>query len=358
MTDAETTPADHLEGVVLESGWVIGPKVLKKIGASGANFGICYTATRGNETAFCKAVDFRKAFSESDFLAAVSELANHAIWEKEVMEYCGEHGLSKIIRLLDHQYVLLPAAQGDVTKRISCLLMEVGDGDLRNELNLKLSPSTSWKLYVMRDVALAIDQLHRKGIAHLDVKPSNVIAVGNGSSARASMKLGDLGRVVRKGLAGPFDAQIWPGDPNYRPPEKWYGLRSAQWNDEREAADAFLLGSLLVFLLTGIPMSTLLYHEIPEPYRPGIYRGDFDDALMDVLVRAQSQVIATYVTSTLPTQFADELLLIITELTDPNPRRRGDKRARAQGIVGIDRYHQRFLRMAMRLEHMEKLATK
>lgn len=68
MSVENTSPADQLEGFVLQSGWVIGNKVVKKLGASGANFGICYTASRGNETAFVKAVDFRRAFTEQEVL--------------------------------------------------------------------------------------------------------------------------------------------------------------------------------------------------------------------------------------------------------------------------------------------------
>ena len=359
MTDPENSPADHLEGVELKSGWKVQKKVLKKLGATGSNFGTCYHATRGEEHAFVKAVDFRKALSATDFLAAVSELAAHAIWEKEVMEFCDQHGLSKIVRLHDHEYVLLESANGDPTKRISCLVMEIGKGgDLRSHLDVKANQTSSWKLHVIRDVALAIDQLHRKGIVHLDIKPSNVISMVDAEAKQASMKLGDMGRVVRKGIAGPFDNHPWPGDRNYQPPEKWYGFQSPQWNDERESADAFLLGSLLVFLFTGLPMTTLIYNQLPDPYKPGIYRGDFDQALIAVHLRAQSQVITTYLEPELPKSCSAELGTMVAELTHPDPTKRGDRGARAQGIVGIDRYHQRLLRIAMRLEQTERIKSK
>ena len=37
-----------------------------------------------------------------------------------------------------------------------------------------------------------------------------------------------------------------------------------RWNDEREASDAFMLGSLLFFLLSATPMQPLLRAEIPD----------------------------------------------------------------------------------------------
>lgn len=356
MAIAVKTPADDLEGHTLSSGWKITKKLIKKVGSSGANFGICYLAEKDGKTAFVKAVDFRRAFTQANFVAAIAELANHAIWEKEVMEYCRDRGMSQVVQLINHEEVLLPQAAGDVTQRISCLVMEVGAGDLRGELNAANDKPESWKLYVARDIALALDQLHRRGIAHLDVKPSNVIVVPTDTEVGASMKLGDLGRVVRKGMPGPFDALLWPGDPTYQPPEKWYGYQSSQWNDNRESCDAFMLGSLLVFLFTGLAMSTLLHHHIPDAYKPALYRGHFDEPLLDVLTLAQSQVLVTYVKPALPLPVRDELLSIISDLTNPNPEKRGDPKARRQRIVGIDRFHQKLLRLAMQLMLHERRA--
>lgn len=181
------------------------------------------------------------------------------------------------------------------------------------------------------------------------MKPSNVILVGELGQREEAMKLGDLARSVRKGHTGPFDGLTWPGDKTYMPPEKWYGYKSSQWNDDREAADAYLLGSLAVYLLTGVPMNTLLVNEVPEAFKPWNYRGDFDDQLIDALTLAQGKAIALSVADHLPALVKDEFLVLLTELTNPNPAKRGDRKARLQGIVGIDRYHQKFLRLAERL---------
>lgn len=352
MSVAIATPADSLEGKTLASGWIIGKRITKGPSQTGANFGVCYLATRGGSTAFVKAVDFRRAFAQPDLLQAVISLAQEMAWEKEMLELCQHHGLSRIVRFVGHEYYLADESSDDPTSRVSCLIMEVGKGDLRAELNLDANRSFSWKLYVIRDVCLAVDQLHRKGVAHLDVKPSNVIAVP--SEQGDGMKLGDLARSVRKGASGPFDEALWPGDPGYMPPEKWYGYRSSQWNDEREAADLYLVGSLLVFLITGVPMSRLLRNELPEIYWPEVYRGEFDSSLIDVLTLSHSQVIATYISPYLPDRFKDELIELIIQMTHPSPSRRGDKKARTSGLVGVDRFHQKFLRMARRLEIDER----
>jgi len=354
---AVATPADKLEGVTLSSGWKIGERFIKKNGESGGNFGTCYFATRGEDKAFIKALDFRRAYIEADFISALNQLTGHVLWEKELMEFCSSQGMSRIVRLLDYEDLVLPEDHGDQTKKICCLVFEVGKGDLRRHFDLTSAPRKSWRLRVLRDVALALDQLHRRGVAHLDVKPSNVILVGELLGKAEMMKLGDLGRCVRKGMNGPFDAMIWPGDQTYAPPEKWYGYKSAQWNDEREAGDAYLLGSLAVFLFSGVAMNPLLVNEIPDSFRPAVYRGAFDEQLIDVLKQAQAKAIALHVVPELPACSREELISTITELTAPDPSKRGDRRARLQGVVGIDRYHQKFLRIAERVSLEERKGT-
>ena len=162
--------------------------------------------------------------------------------------------MSQVVRLLDAEYVTPPAFAGDPMRRVFCLVMEVGQGDIRKHADFAIGASANWKLAVLKDVALALDQLHRADIAHLDVKPSNVLSFDNGVR-----KLCDLGRVVRRAVPGPFDGSPWPGDLNYSPPEAWYGYAAPDWINRRVAGDAYLLGSLLYYLFVGISFSAALH---------------------------------------------------------------------------------------------------
>lgn len=352
--DVQNSPAHRLEGVTLASGWIIGKRVVKPAGASGGNFGICYTATRGSDTAFVKALDFRLAFHEKDFITALNNLTSHVLWEKEIMEFCRDVTMSRVIKLLDYEDLILPEDGNDQTKKICCLVFEMGEGDLRSKFNIADNPKHSWRLRVVRDVALALDQLHRRGVAHLDVKPSNVISIKDPHTLDV-MKLADLGRAIRKGVPGPFDQLSWPGDGNYMPPEKWYGHNSSQWNDEREAADAYLLGNIFVYIMTGMPMNTLMYNEIPDAFKPQIYRGKFDTQLIDVLRQAQLKALAIHVFPALPDSHKTEIQAMIVHLTDPDPEKRGDRSARRSGIVGIDRFHQKLHRISRRVAWEEEM---
>ena len=119
----EATPADKLEGVTLASGWQIQKRLVKQAGETGGHFGICYLATRGEETAFVKALDFRRAFHEADFITELNKLTSQVLWEKELMEFCRTHGMSRIIRLIDYEDFILPEDGNDQTKKTCCLLI-------------------------------------------------------------------------------------------------------------------------------------------------------------------------------------------------------------------------------------------
>lgn len=352
--DATTSPAERLEGLTLKSGWFIEKLLVKPKGATGGDFGVSYSASKDGNPAFVKAIDFRRAFGETNFIEVLNALTSAVLWERDLMKFCKDEAMSRVVTLLDYEDLVLTEDQGDHSKKVCCFVFEIGKGDLRANFDFGQSPKHSWRLMVLRDVALGLDQLHRRGIAHLDVKPSNVIALADSLSRAHVMKLGDLGRSVRKGFNGPFDGLCWPGDRGYAPPEKWYGYTSSQWQDEREAADLYQLGGLLVFLYTGVPLNSLIRAELPEQFTPGIYRGGFTPELVDVLKQSIGKVLALHVFPSLPPQVSEELRAMLVDMTQPDPSQRGDRAARKQGVVGIDRFHQKLYRLAKRMEIEER----
>jgi serine/threonine protein kinase len=357
------SPAHALEGTTLSCGWTLVQKLPLRPGATGSNFGVGYIAERNGQRAFVKAIDFVRALQSSDPLAELASLTSQANFEREALEYCGNRNMSKVVRLLAHEYVNVDPS-GNPLGQVACLVMEFGPADLRSHVKGGLAQlPCSWILAVLRDVALAIDQLHRGGVAHHDVKPSNVISMttnvpppSGSSNGDAGMKLGDLGRIVRKGVPGPFDAMGWPGDPRYAPPERWYGFRPPAWPDERDAADIFMLGSLMFFLFIGVPIQPLLFKRIPDPFKPNAWRGGFDPALLLVLKDAHVRCLQEDLAPAIPQSLRDELLAIASDLTNPDPEKRGDVRARRTvgRPVGIDRIHQRLRRLSLSAAVLER----
>lgn len=350
-----TTTAKHkLLGIKLASGWDIVQQLPRPVDATGGNFGVGYIAKRGDETAFVKAIDFVQAMRSHDPAQALAVMTNDALFEKNVLEYCTAKGMSRVLRYFGSEYVTLDP--NDLMSRVLCIVMEVGDRDLRCERSMVANPSCVWTLKVMSDVALALTQLHRGGIAHQDLKPSNVIAVSNGKPVDQVMKIGDLGRVTRQGQKGPFDHQKWPGDPSYTPPEIWYGHIQKDWNDKRESADAYMLGSLLVFLCTGVTLQTLIVPLIPHQYHPTNWGGAYDKDLIPVLKNCHAEVFEVRVRPTLMPEIADALMKIAQELTNPDPQHRGDARARREigRPVGLNRIQQRIHGLYLRAAAIER----
>lgn len=347
---APLTPKSQLLGKTLDSGWTLVEQFTPASHSTGGNFGVGYKATRGDEIAFVKAVDFVAALMDPEPLQAMQSLLNEATFEKDVLAFCADQKMSRVLKFLGHEY-FNPGNPIDVHNRVSCLVMELGRDDLRGMVHKTAVRSFTWNLQVMRDVAQALAQLHRGGIAHQDIKPSNVISVDGATGAAASqVKVGDLGRVVRRGQPGPFNGLAWPGDRRYMPPERWYGHVPTDWTDAREASDAYMLGSLMLFLCTGASLQMLVFQAIPEPFRPGTWMGGFDQDLLAVLQDAHTKTLATHLMPTVPAPLQDEVMALAKALTNPNPLERGDPRARRQigHPVGIDRLYQRFMALAAR----------
>lgn len=365
-------PRDQLVGRTLSSGWRIVRRLDRKQGDTGGNFGVGYVAERGpGELAFVKAIDYLKALRSTNAAEELHRLTQEFAFEREVLEYCEANDLTKVISFYGHEDVHTDDSR-DASKLVSCLIMEAGDKDIRRLVNDSGGPSAScaWNLFVLSDITLAASQLHKHGIAHHDLKPSNVIAVKppsavasiaeQGDQGRQHVKVGDLGRVLRRNASSPYNQLPYAGDPQYQPIEIHYGHFLPDWVDAREAADAYMIGSLAFFLFTGVSIQTLLHHFIPPTHYPRTWRGAYDSDLIAVLDHGHARALHEHLLPKLPAQMAGEVLSIVKSLTRADPKLRGhDKARRSLGRpVGMDRIHQQLNLLAKRCAATERAQIK
>jgi serine/threonine protein kinase len=98
---------------------------------------------------------------------------------------------------------------------------------------------------IVRELALAVEEVHRNGILHRDLKPENVILTPQGVPVLLDFGVArdaSSDRLTRTGVV--------VGTPAYMSPEQAEGGRSTEL-DER--ADVYALGATLYFLLAGVP---------------------------------------------------------------------------------------------------------
>ena len=148
-------------------------------------------------------------------------------------------------------------------------------------------------VYLLRQVALALQEAHEAGLIHRDIKPSNIFAATRGA-------MDDVAKLLDFGLVRPVATPASPhtseegkilGTPLYMSPEQAMGSRSL---DAR--SDIYSVGAVAYHLLTGRPpfdkgtaIEAIIAHardpvEPPSELRDGLPR-DLDDVVLRCLAK-------------------------------------------------------------------------
>ena len=340
--EADIAPAHKLVGLTLKNGWKVIAKHERKEGATGGKYSVCYHIERNGEKAFLKALDFSRAAKDrsQDLARALQALTSAFNFERQVLLTCAEKKMDRVIA---------PLEDGEVTVdesylgRVNYLIFEAADGDVRGQLDLQDRFDTTLKLRALHHIATGLFQLHGSGIAHQDLKPSNVLKFGDIS------KVADLGCASVKGVNGPRDDENCPGDKTYAPPELLYGYRVTDFNARRFGCDAYLLGSMIVFFFCGVSATAGIFSNLTDQHLPKTWGEGYEDVLPYVR-NALGLAIKSWETEMPGKKARVELTDCIRQLCEPDPALRGHPQNRIGhgNQYSLERYMSIFDRLALR----------
>src|SRR5262245_39831112 len=193
---------------------------------------------------------------------------------------------ARLAQTIHHPYVCQVYEVGEIDGR-HYLTMEFIDGTPLNRLvgpKKRWPPSRAAKL--VRRLALALKELHAKGVIHRDLKPHNIMVQGSGEP-----KLMDFG--LARSLGGNLTSLTSTGEmvgtPGYIAPEQMAGDAKAlgPWTD------VYSLGVILYEVLTGsrpfeAQLVAALYHQIQSgpPPSPSTLRLDMPRGVDGVCLKA------------------------------------------------------------------------
>lgn len=266
-----TSPASKLLGLKLSGGWTAHAE-FASLSDTGGNFSYTYEVRHDDgRRAFLKALDYSRALRSPDPPAALQALTAAYIFERNLLQTCRSRRMDRVVQSIDSGNVVVdPTDLG----RVDYLIFEMADSDVRSFLGVSGRVDLAWKLRSLHHIATGIHQLHSAGIAHQDVKPSNILVFGDAVS-----KIADLGSASQRGTPSPRDGMHLAGDPSYAPPELLYGHLDPDWSNRRLGCDAYLLGSMVVFMFTGLNATSLLLKQMRPEHHPSKWKGPYAEIL-------------------------------------------------------------------------------
>lgn len=306
-------PAEKLEGLVLNESWVVTERLRRDPGDTGQSRSSCYRAiSRDGVEAFVKAFDFRQDDLAGD-TARLERNVREFNHEKNLHEYCNQ--LRRVTRIFDHGKIVVD------DQAVHFLICEFAGKSYRHRLPPgDGSIPASQRLQTLKKIALALDELHRAGVAHQDVKPSNAVC-----SDDQDVKITDLGSASCLHLpAPPHDDDQVVGQPNYAPYELLFSnsIQNGSWQRRRFGCDAFLLGNLIFTSFVGGSLSTLVLHWLGEDLHPANAKFTYEETLPELTV-AHFALIDACLDEVLPPAVAPGVKNLVKRLCHPDCSKRG-----------------------------------
>lgn len=324
-------PSTELKGYTTPCGWYVEEKIDTKQ-VSGGNFCSRYVVTDGNGTrAFMKAMDLTRVFNAS--LEDIQSLVSEYLFEQRILEFCKEKNMTKVVVPIsagEMENVQFPAP----LNRVFYIIFELADSDLRQKYLAESREEWQPFFKAIHHICIAAEQLHRAGIAHQDIKPSNVLHFPENQS-----KLADLGRVTDKAGTSPFNSLLFSGDVRYAPIEILYRVGAKEFSD-RYLADMWAIGSLIYQTLMGSSVSHILKVE-SQKITENVLNLTYSDAL-PVLYSAFCTMMDRF-EEVCAEKFGEDigkkLSVIVSEMCHPDFEKRGGPKSSLSAYrPGVRRY--------------------
>jgi serine/threonine protein kinase len=329
-------PAQNLAGEDLGNGWKVIRKVDPGVQATGGHFSVGYIVSNATgREAFMKALDFSAAFQAQDVSRALQDMTSAYNFERDLLNKCRNRKMNRVVTPLADGNINVKGNVGP-NNTVCYLIFELAEGDIRKHRQQMKQFDLAWCLRSLHNTAVGLSQLHKSGIAHQDLKPSNVLVFGP-EGARVT----DLGRASDVEVPFKYDALQCPGDMGYVPPEQMYGFRISDDFERRRAADMYLFGSLFFFFFCDVSATQAIDAKLKRQISMNLSNTSFDADLPYIRkafneclddLRASTQLLAVVLT--------DDIVEIVSQLCDPDPRKRGERK-RPVSIVSpfnLERY--------------------
>lgn len=314
----DITKAHLLTGITLPGGWYLNKKHTKDKDGTGGFFSVQYEAENNGKEYFVKVIDVEKSLKRvhlTDFSKELQSQIEAFNYEKDLLEKCRDHALSKVVRIIDANMLPVDASN---TYPIPFLVFEKADGNVREFIKFQNDVDFAWKLKSLHDIAVGIEQLHSIQVIHQDLKPSNILQFKDES------KLSDLGRSKTFSGNGIYDKLVMAGDRAYAPLEalpQFAFLRPSEWLDMNLAMDSYELGNLMVFYFSDLNMTALLLNKLNKI---GLTDHTTQQEMKSYIEVCYAQCIDEIKRGIEYDEFREEIGLMINQLCNPDPNKRGD----------------------------------
>ena len=317
--------AENMEGMKLQNGWNVLEKIDNKQSPddTGGNFSVGYKVLNDDGTeGFLKAINLPKMVQDPtiDRTAKIAQVMNDYNFEKNVLERCYNKRMKHIIKMLDSG----EAQKEEYPVFVPYLIFEFAPSTIRKQIS-RITDQVNVLLNMkwLHSITVGMQELHKADIAHLDLKPSNVLIDKDDKS-----KITDFGRSLMKGgnYIPSHHNLPFPGDKTYAPIEYLYHEYDLNTYDREIGADFYMLGSLIYQFFSGISMTQSILNKIPEAFWPSKGFNDYAQ-VKPYVINAYANVMNEFselINNKLDDKFKSEIYYIVNEMCTPIKEERGD----------------------------------